>query len=211
MNAGYHSRPRDPPLRTPHIGTLVQTTVPGRCETTSTTRYLSKDNHCCRSLLAIIENMKITPTKIPRRGKREIVITPEKGDTEAQLNAVAARYPGKIAKHTVDYKGRREIQQVVIYMDEPLFNEHFEFSHVEKDTWATCNHCHEKNGSNQNERSSKGLPGMAAEVLNPIEIRRESSVPPTKRSRRRMNAAARKRIAEAQTKRWAAYRKKKAA
>ena len=34
---------------------------------------------------------------------------------------------------------------------------------------------------------------------------------PAKRGRRRMSAAARKRIAEAQKKRWTAYRKKKAA
>ena len=86
-------------------------------------------------LLDILEGMTITPTKTPRRGKREIVITPEKGDTEAQVNAVAAKYPGKIVKSANNPKA------IVIYMDEPLFKENFEFYNEGVADWAKCNHC----------------------------------------------------------------------
>jgi len=79
--------------------------------------------------------MTINPTKTPRRGKREIVITPEKGDTEAQLNAVAARYPGKIVKST------NNPLAIVIYMDEPSFRENFEFYNEDAADWAKCKHC----------------------------------------------------------------------
>jgi len=82
--------------------------------------------------------MTITPTKTPRRGKREIVITPEKGDTEAQVRGVAARYPGKIVKST------NNPQAVVIYMDEPLFNQNFEFYNEGAAARAKCIHCKEK-------------------------------------------------------------------
>jgi len=98
-------------------------------------RYYPKTTIAVDRVLDILQDMTITPTKTPRRGKREIVITPEKGETIAQLHGVAARYPGKIVKSTSNP------QAVVIYMDEPLFNQNFEFYNLGAASRARCKHC----------------------------------------------------------------------
>ena len=85
--------------------------------------------------------MKIVETKNPTSGRREVVITPEKGDTAVQVNGEIAKYPGRVERTAVAYQGRSGVEEVVITLDEPLFKKNFTYFYEDATALARCSHC----------------------------------------------------------------------